>query len=76
MSVTIVPITTSTLNLLLVSAITVLVWVGRLSSRVDRLETDVAELKDGQRQILQLMHQHIGYHQGLSDVPPPATTAS
>ena len=76
MTVIIDPITMSTLILLLVSSITVLVWIGRLSNRVDRLGTDVAELKDGQKQILQLMHHHIGYHQCLNDAPTPTTPPS
>ena len=66
----------SALVLLLVSAVTVLVWVGKLSNRVDRMETDVAELKDGQKEILQLMHQHMGYHQGLTNIPASPTTPS
>lgn len=67
MTITIDPITLSTLAVVILTAISGFLWVGRLSSGVDRLEADVKELKAGQKEILQLLHQHIGFHQGLSD---------
>ena len=65
MTLTIDPVTISILVTLLLAVIGAVVWLGRLGQRVDRLETDVAELKAGQAQILGLLHQHIGYHQGI-----------
>ena len=65
MTLTIDPVTISILVTLLLAVIGAVVWLGRLGQRVDRLESDVAELKQGQGQILSLLHQHIGYHQGI-----------
>ena len=65
MTITLDPITISTLVALILASVSVFVWMGKLSNRVDRLESDVSELKEGQKQILELLHQHIGYHSGL-----------
>lgn len=65
MTITVEPITLSTLVVVLIAIIGGFVWIGKLGSRVDRLESDVKDLKDGQKQILELLNQHIGYHQGL-----------
>ncbi|MXZ92485.1 MAG: hypothetical protein F4W95_15355 [Chloroflexi bacterium] len=59
------PVTISTLVALVATATGLSVWLGRLGQRVDRLEADVTELKHGQQEILKLLHQHTGYHQGL-----------
>ena len=66
MTITLDPITISTLVALILASVSVFVWMGnKLSNRVDRLESDVSELKEGQKRILELLHQHIGYHSGL-----------
>ncbi len=65
----------ATFVLLLLSAISGFLWVGRLSSRVDRLESDVKDLKEDVAKILQLLNQHIGYHQGLADAGTPTISS-
>ena len=57
MTVTIDPVTITTLGILILAAIGGFIWFGKLSGRVDRLETDVSDLKDGQKEILDLIHQ-------------------
>ena len=74
MSFTIEPVSFATLLLVLITAISGFVWIGRLSNRVDRLESDVKELKQGQARILELLNQHIGYHQGLDAVITPSSS--
>ena len=71
MTVTIDPVTITMLGVLILAAIGSFIWFGKLSSRVDRLEADVAALKQGQERILELLNQHIGYHQGLAESPVP-----
>ena len=65
------PTAIATFVLLLLSAIGGFLWVGRLSGRVDRLESDVKDLKEDVTKILELLNQHIGYHQGLVDSGKP-----
>ena len=57
MTVTIDPVTITTLGVLILAAIGGFIWFGKLSSRVDRLESDVGDLKQGQKEILELIHQ-------------------
>ena len=57
MTITIDPITISTLAILLGMAVGLTVWLARLGQRVSRLETDVGELKQGQQEIKDLLHR-------------------
>ena len=86
MTVAIDPIPITTLVVVVLAAIGGFIWFGKLSSRVDRLESDVADLKQGQKElqemfrqqekeILELLHQHIGYHQGLTQAGAPPAPA-
>ena len=74
MTVTIDPVIITMLGALILAAIGTFIWFGKLSGRVDRLESDVADLKQGQQQILELLHQHIGYHQGRAEAAAPAAS--
>ena len=65
------PAAIATFVLLLLSAISGFIWVGRLRGRVDRLESDVKDLKEDVTKVLELLNQHIGYHQGLVDAGTP-----
>lgn len=53
MTITIDPVTISTLAILLGMA----VGLAKLGQRVSRLETDVGELKQGQQEIKDLLHR-------------------
>ena len=57
MTLTIDPVAITTLVVVMLAAIGGFIWFGKLSSRVERLEADVAELKQGQKEILALLHQ-------------------
>lgn len=57
MTITIDPVTITTLVALILASLGGFVWFGKLSSRVDRLESDVGELKQGQKEILELLHK-------------------
>ena len=55
MTITIDPVTISTLAILLGMAVGLTVWLARLGQRVTRLETDVGDLKQGQQEIKDLL---------------------
>ena len=57
MTITIDPVTISTLAILLGMAVGLTVWLARLGQRASRLETDVGELKQGQQEIKDLLHR-------------------
>ncbi len=68
MTVTIDPLTAIAIVGLLISSGAWLIWLGKLSNRVDRLESDVAELKEGQQKILGVLNRHVGFHEGLTAI--------
>ena len=79
MTVTIDPITVTTLVAVVVAGAGGFIWFGKLSKRVDNLETNVNELKTDVRELRQsvqdvliLLHSHMGYHQALGRSPGDA----
>ncbi len=72
MTITIDPITVTTLIAVVLAAAGGFIWFGKIGKRVDNLETDVKELKTDVRELRQsvqdvliLLHSHMGYHQAL-----------
>ena len=66
MTVTIDPVTITTLGVLILAAIGGFIWFGKLSGRVDRLVADVAALKQGQERILELLNQQVTELRGMN----------
>lgn len=64
--ITVTPVTIAGLVALAVAVASGLVWIGKLSSRINRLETDCKNTMKGQQAIRSRLDEHIGYHQGLS----------
>ena len=80
MTITIDPITVTTLIALLAATAGGFIWFGKISKRVDNLETNVKELKTDVRELRQsvqdvlvLLHNHMGYHQALGRSASDAT---
>lgn len=67
-TVTIGPAVVGGIAVIVVASASALIWVGRLSSRISRVETDVKDLKNDQQGTRDTLNQHVGYHQGLSGV--------
>lgn len=77
---TIDPATAATFIALLLAIVSGTFWLGKLSNRVDRLESvveqlqqGVEELQKGQQEILILLHSHLAAHQATAPPsnPPP-----
>lgn len=73
--ITIDPATAATFITVLLAVIGGTFWLGKLSNRVDRLESVVEQLRQGQealqkgqQEILILLHTHLGIHQATQ--PP------
>ena len=65
MTITVDPAAVAAFIGILLTAAGGFIWFGKLSSRIDILESDVKELKDDVKQILGMLNTHLGYHQGL-----------
>lgn len=74
MTLTIDPAAIAAFVGIVLTAVGVFIWFGKLSSRIDTVESDVKELKGDVKQILGMLHTHQGYHQGLvaSELPGDA----
>ena len=64
------PVLASAAVAFLLAVVGAIPWFGKLSNRVQRLESDMERFTNKQDEVLEYLHQHIGFHKGRGDHPP------